>query len=170
MKVGEMNISKFSREIKYGLIIGVLTVLWLLIEFITGLHDKYIDLFLIVTNFVFLIPIVGIYLGIRNKRKYTNNNFLSFWKCFTVGLIISVVYSLVAGFGQFLYHQFINPEYFELMIDKSFNNGIDREQAQRFFNTSNYVLSVTFSYLIGGIIISLVVSLLIKKNPSKLLF
>ena len=147
-----------------GIIIGVLTVLWLLLEYVSGLHDKHHEIFFIVTHFVFLIPAVGIYLSLSKIRKRYYGGSLTLKQGFLAGLFISIVYSAVAGLGQYLYHIYVNPEYFDAMITQSETMGVKREDAQGFFNSTSYVTSVIISYFFVGVILSLVMGLILKKG------
>ena len=158
-----MNLlNKNKLEIKYGVVIGVLVVIWLLLEYIIGLHNKHHDIFLIVTNLVLIIPVVGIYKALSRKKNIILNGTLTFSQGFISGLKISILYALIGGLGQYLYHKFINPFYFDLMISKSQEKGVSTNQAENYFNVYSYVSSVVFSYLIFGIIVSLIISLILR--------
>ena len=159
-------IIKYKLEIYYGTVIGLLVFAWLILEFIVGLHDKYLDVFVVITNFVLLIPTIGIYLAIRKKKKSEPQQHLTFKQGFQSGLFISVLFTIIAAIGQFIYHKVINRGYFEFMIDKSLDRGIKLEEAQSYFNTSSYVMSVVISYFIFGVIISLIVSAIMKSKAN----
>lgn len=155
---------KFNIELKFGGVIGLLTILWLLGEYSTGLHHKYHDLFLLITNFVFIIPIVGIYLGISSKRKNYYDQQLTFGQGVLTGIIISIIYALIAGIGQYLYHTVINPAHFDLMIEKSREHGVSAEEAAQYFNTNNYTMNVVISYFAVGLLASLIHSAILKRK------
>ncbi len=158
--------SKFKTEVKFGLVIGLLTIIWLLGEYSTGLHHKHHDLFLIVTNFVYIIPLTGIYMGISDKRKNYYNHSLTFGQGVLTGLIISVIYSLIAGIGQYCYHVIINPGYFDLMIAKSQEHGVSKEEAAKYFNTYNYTMSVVVADFVVGLFASLLHSAILKRKEA----
>lgn len=155
---------KFKIEIKFGLVIGLLTVIWLLGEYSTGLHHDHHDLFLLVTNFVFVIPLAGLYLGISSKRKNDYDQYLSLGQGFITGSMISTIYAFIAGIGQFLYHTIINPHYFDLMITRSQEHGVSAEEATQYFNTTNYTISVVISYFVVGLLASLLYSVILKRK------
>ncbi|MEM9544740.1 MAG: DUF4199 domain-containing protein [Bacteroidota bacterium] len=149
---------KISIELYYGALIGTGVFIWLILEFLFGLHDKHHNIFTKVTHFVLLIPTIGIYKGIFKKKKSRIKNPFSFKQGFLTGASISIIYTAIAAFGQLFYHKLVNKRYFEFMIQQSREKGIPLEDAQSYFNTSNYVLSVIVTYFLFGVIISIIVS------------
>ncbi len=148
-------------EKKYGIVTGVLMVIWLLLEYAFGLHDQFLDLFFIVTNFVFLIPIVGMYLAIKKEKTRLEGN-ITLKQGFLTGTIISFISASIAAIGQICYHQFVNRDYFDFMIDKSVEMGVEATQAASHFNMRSYVSGVFISYLLFGLVISLIMSFIQK--------
>jgi hypothetical protein len=64
-------------EIKWAIIFSVMTLLWMLLEKLAGLHSTYIDYHLYLTN-LFAIPAIWIMvLALKDKKK----NFYATDKC-----------------------------------------------------------------------------------------
>lgn len=62
---------KYRIEIKWGAIFALMSLLWMVLERIVGLHDEHIELHATYTNFV-AIPAIAIYvLGLLEKGKNT---------------------------------------------------------------------------------------------------
>ena len=60
---------KIQIEIKWAIIFVIMTLIWMILEKVAGLHDEHIDKHPIFTNFI-AIPAIAIYVfAILDKRK-----------------------------------------------------------------------------------------------------
>ncbi|HLT88213.1 MAG TPA: hypothetical protein VKZ57_11530 [Sphingobacterium sp.] len=58
-----------SIEIKWAVLFSIMTLLWMVLEKLCGLHGKYIDYHLYLTN-LFAIPAIWfMVLALRDKKK-----------------------------------------------------------------------------------------------------
>lgn len=60
---------KLPLELRYALLISFSMLLWLAVETLVGLHDKYINLHPVVTMFAMLIPIVFSHMAVKEKKE-----------------------------------------------------------------------------------------------------
>jgi hypothetical protein len=147
------------------MVIGALNVLWLYTEFFVGLHDpQNIDLFSKITLLSMLIPVIGI---IVSYKKLKSLHFLTnaYGQRLLPGIYISCIMAIVSALGQLLYHVVLNPSYFDSLIQYSNAQGLSN--AETHFTTGSYVLQVFLFNLFIGILVSLIVSLLTRKNVNK---
>jgi len=52
--------AKYKIEVKWAVIFVIMSLLWMVLEKLTGLHDKHIDKQMIYTNFI-AIPAIAVY-------------------------------------------------------------------------------------------------------------
>ncbi|MFN7327183.1 MAG: hypothetical protein ACK5SQ_11430, partial [Chitinophagales bacterium] len=60
---------KFAVEIRWALVFGAMSLLWMMLEKMAGLHDQHIAKHAIYTNLV-AIPAIAVYVfALRDKAK-----------------------------------------------------------------------------------------------------
>ena len=156
---------KFAIELKWGIIFIFITLLWMVLEKIVGLHEKYIDRQAIFTN-LFAIPTVILFVfALLDKRKNFYNNKMSWLDGFLSGLIISIIVAILTPMSQFVTIKYITPEYFPNVIEYVVKTGkMTSGEAAEYFNINNYILQSTFGGLLMGAITSAIVALFVRKK------
>lgn len=157
---------------KWGLIIGVLGFVWLVGEYLFGLHDKYIKMQPIITNFELIIPLVCISLGLLEVKKKDFSGSVSFSEAFKEGLLMSVIAAGIAVLGVFIYFKAINPGWTDFMIAtskqtaKATGENITKaaDFAKIYYSLNSYIVQTFIGTLGFGAMIALVVSLVIRNK------
>ncbi len=151
-------------EIKWGIIFSAAGLMWVCLEFVVGLHDKFIGWHPILTN-IFAIPAVIIMvLAILEKRQDLGGK-ITFKQAFLCGLGVSIIVAVLSPLAQFLFHRIINPNFFSNAINYAVaNHQATLEQAQTYFNLQSYLIQAPIFAVIIGIITSLVIAAMIKKE------
>lgn len=160
---------------KHGALAGLVTFLWVLLEYIIGFHTNYniYQYHPYFTNFIFLFVIILLVRSIKRERK-TNNGKLSFKQGFGAGIQFTIALSIVAAVLEVVYF-IINPSFTETMVE--FTERMVREkggtegevmqmieQSKVWFAKWSYVLQVSFGYLVIGTITSLITSAIVKRK------
>jgi uncharacterized membrane-anchored protein YitT (DUF2179 family) len=156
-------IQKMKTEIKYGVLIGTTNFAWLLAEFFSGLHSVWVHYHPLITNFALIIPVLGLFLGIREKQYEELGGEINFKQCLMTGMSISCITTLIGMFSQIIYHQWINPDYFPFLIEYSVRRaeilGEDVSlayfNALHYFNLPSYLIQVGIGGLLMGLFLSL---------------
>lgn len=151
-------------EIKWGLIFALVLFLWICLEYAVGLHDKYIASHQYV-SFIFVIPAAAMmYLALREKRR-TLGGKISFTQAFLCGLGVSVVVSLLSPLTQYIFHRYVNPNFFNDFINYAVNSGkATLEQAQAYFNLKSSMIQGSVGALVMGVIISLILAAIMRSK------
>jgi hypothetical protein len=176
--IGKNNIQSknMSTQIKrWGIATGVLRVIWLIGEYIIGLHGPYVKYHPLVSIFASIIPIVCLPLGMKSVRNLELNGYANYSQLVRIGVYISVVSLVIAMAGQLLYNVIINPNYFEFMIQKTIAQAkaahrdvaIAERHARGNYNLTSYIFQLTVNVLAGGLIISAVAAHFLKKEEPK---
>ena len=165
-----------NSEIRSGIAISVAGFLWLLLEFSLGLHSTRIDYQPFFTWMSIIIPIIGLYWAAKAKRDRFYKGKINFIQSAKTGIIVTAVSSIISPLLAWLYVSVINPFYFSTMIShrkqmiEELNlssleeKSIKINEAFQYFNTSNYIIQSFLAVLIIGLVLSLIIAALIKKD------
>jgi Protein of unknown function (DUF4199) len=107
-------------------------------------------------------------LAIVEKRRVLGES-INYKQAFLCGLGVSVVVSLLAPLTQFIFHRFINPSFFENMIDYATGTGRSTpEQANALFNLRSYMLQASMGAIVVGAITSSILAAIMRDRKGKL--
>tara|TARA_R110001592_G_scaffold75225_2_gene227924 strand:+ start:18602 stop:19090 length:489 start_codon:yes stop_codon:yes gene_type:complete len=157
---------KFKLEIKWAFIFIAMSLLWMIIEKLTGLHSIHIDKHMYLTN-LFAIPAILIYvLALKDKKKKNYFGRMSYKQGLVSGLIITVIIAIFAPLTQWITSTIITPEYFPNVIAYSVESGYHKsiEEAEAYFNLSNYIQQSVIGALIMGVLTSAIVAIFLKSK------
>jgi len=155
---------KIKIEIKWALIFIGMSLLWMVLEKMLGLHSTHIDKHMYLTN-LFAIPAILVYvLALKDKKKNYYNGEMSYKQGFLSGLIITIIVTVFAPLTQWITSTIITPEYFPNVIAHSVETGYHKslEEAEAYFNLKNYILQSTVGALIMGVVTSAIVALFVR--------
>ncbi|MDV6327708.1 DUF4199 domain-containing protein [Idiomarina sp. Sol25] len=147
-----------TTEIKWGIIFIVVSMLWVLIARLVGLHDNYIAYHSTYSNFFALIAIAIFVLALREKREKDLNGSMTWMQGFISGLIVAIIVAILTPVSQWITHVIISPNYFENISNFAVSEGgMDAEQAEIYFTLGSYIIqSMLFALVIGTITAALV--------------
>ena len=149
-------------EVRYGILIGLLWLLWQMLVFMAGFHDTLIQ-YHIVSSIIGFLPVMWcIHRGIK-ERKHARTNF-AFGKAFITGLIITGIGIVAVLPAEYLYVTALNPDYFMNMIDfdahlitsKSLPIEKAREMVSPHYGLFSHLFSTGLNVFIVGILFSAV--------------
>lgn len=157
-------------EIKWALIFSIVGLVWMLLEKLSGLHGKYIDYHLYLTN-LFAIPAIWIMvLALKDKKNNFYDGNMTYVKGMISGIILSSIITLLSPLTQWITSYIITPEYFPNVIKRSVELGYypTTEAATAYFNFNNYVIQGAIGALIMGIITTAIAMIFIRtKTPNQ---
>ena len=153
-------------EIKWGVIFSVMTILWIALEKLTGLHDQRIQWHPYLTNLI-AIPAIWIYvLAIREKRQQLGGQ-ISFKQILVFGLLVSVVVAALSPLAQWICFTFITPNFFQNAIQAGVAQGQKLGDLQAFFNASSYRVQGVVGALMIGLLTTLILGAIMRsKKPA----
>jgi len=156
-------------EIKWAIIFSIMTLLWMLLEKVTGLHSTLIDKHMYLTN-LYAIPAILIYvLALKDKKKNFYGGNLTYKQGLLSGIILSFIITLITPLTQWITSFIITPEYFPNVIEYSLETGYYKtlEEAEAFFNYKNYAIQGFIWALAFGVLTTVIVMIFLrtkKKN------
>ena len=141
-----------------------MSLVWMLLEKLTGLHGKYIDYHLYLTN-VFAIPAIWfMVLALKDKKKNLYNGTMNYQQVLFTGIIISVIVALFSPLTQWIISYVITPEYFPNVIKRSVEIGYYKTTAEAHFNFPNDAKQSAIGAFIMGVITTAIAMIFIKSK------
>ncbi len=152
-------------EIKWALLFALMTLIWMWLERISGLHTRHIDKHLLYTNLI-AIPAIAIYVfALLDKRKNYYHGTMTYRQGFITGLILTFIITLLSPLTQYITSTFISPEYFPNVITYSVEQGeMTRQGAEDYFNLRSYIMQGLLGAPIMGIATTAVVAAFVRKK------
>lgn len=83
-------------EIKWAIIFSVVGLLWMVLEKLTGLHGKYIDYHLYLTNLFAIPAIIVMVMALKDKKKNFYNGQMSYKQGLISGTILSIIIAVLS--------------------------------------------------------------------------
>lgn len=156
---------KFPLEIKWAFIFILMTLVWMILEKLIGMHDKYIDKHPVFTNFI-AIPAVAVYvLALMDKKKNFYSGVMTWKQGFMCGLIMTLIITVVSPLTQIITSEIISPGYFPNAIKYSVNTGLlSQEEADKYFNLGNYIVQGLIGAPVMGLVTSAVVAFFVRSK------
>jgi len=157
--------SQFKIEIKWAFTFAAMSLVWMFLEKITGLHSTHIDKHMYYTNLI-AIPAILIYvLALLDKRKNDYGGTMTYRQGLMTGLIITLIIALLSPLTQLITSRVITPEYFPNAIAYAVENGLQTpDEAEAFFNLPNYMIQAIVGALIMGALTTLIVAIFTRKK------
>lgn len=155
-------------EIKWALIFVTMSLVWMFLEKLAGLHDDHINKHSVVTNFI-AIPAIAIYVfALLDKRKNYYNGIMNYRQGFVTGFVITVIITILSPLTQYITSTVITPDYFTNASNHAVSLGkMTREQADGYFNLRNYIVQGLMGALIMGIITSAIVAIFTTRKQAR---
>lgn len=152
-------------ELKWAVLFTVMSVGWIFLEKVTGLHDEFIEHHPVYTNF-FAIPAILFYvLALKERKKKFYKSHFKYKNALISGIILSLMITLLAPLGTYVSVEYVSPEFFENAIEKSVEmDYYTADEAVAYFNTSNYMLQSLMFTPVFGLVTTLIVAIFVKSK------
>jgi hypothetical protein len=157
-------------EVKWAIIFSVMGLLWMVLEKLCGLHGKYIDYHLYLTN-LFAIPAIWVMvLALKAKKKNDYNGRITYLQGLVSGLVLSLFIAMLSPLTQWITSYVITPEYFPNVIKRSVELGYYKTTADAAanFNYKNYAIQGAIGALGMGIVTVAIAMIFIRTKKTNL--
>lgn len=151
--------------LRYAVLISLLMLLWLSLEYMVGLHDRLAAFHPYVTLLSLAIPVYCLRKALNDLQDEEPRP-LTFRQALVTGLLITFFSAVLAVPTQIIFHQLINPDFFQNMKEYAVQRAISlhedadkaRQAAEMYFNLGSYLTQSVFATLLGGGILSLLMA------------
>ena len=156
--------TNFKIEIKWALIFAAMTLGWMMLERLVGLHSTHIDKHLLYSNLI-AIPAIAVYVfALLDKRKNYYQGKMTYQQGFMSGLVISLLVMVLSPITQVITSWVITPDYFANIIQHSVSTGkMTQQEAENYFNLKSYIIQGLAGAPVMGIVTSAIVAFFTKK-------
>lgn len=156
-------------EIKWAIYFALMSLAWMLLEKLTGLHGRHIDYHLYLTNLFAIPAILFMVLALKDKRRNYYGGTMSYKEGLISGVFLSLFIALLSPLTQWITSYVITPEYFPNVIKRSVELGMfeSTEAAEAQFNFKNYAINSTIFAFVFGVLTTAVAMLFLKGRKNK---
>jgi len=158
---------KYKIEMKWAFIFVAMSLIWMLLEKITGLHDQHIRVHSTFSNFI-AIPAIATYVfALLDKRNSFYSGQMSYIQGLVCGLIITLIVTILSPLTQIITSKIITPEFFTNAINYTVSSGsLTKEAAEEYFSLKNYIIQGLIGAPIMGIFTSAIVAIFVRKTKT----
>lgn len=183
----EKDKSLMNNSMQYGLIFGVVLVIYSVVNTLTGMNEKMlaggmalsaVSLFLSL-----IIYFAGIFISQKSYRVNKLDNVITYGQALSFGILVTVFGSFLVAVYNFIYAQWINPEFgqqiYELsrqvtidMLDRfnvpdsAYDEALAKLEENGVQSPSDFAFGAIMNGLVMGTIVSLITSIFVKKKGS----
>ena len=153
-------------EIKWGVIFVIVSFLWISLERLVGLHDRYISMQQYF-GFLFVIPaVLMMVLAIAEKRRVLGGE-ISFKQGFLCGMGVSIVVAILTPLYQWILFRFVSPNFFQNIIDYRISLGGNPQSLQMFYSFKWVLIGGVVVALVTGAITSLLLAAIMRTRTAR---
>lgn len=156
--------TKIIIEIKWAILFIIMGLLWMVLEKVTGLHGKYIDYQMYLTNLFAIPAIIVMVMALKDKKvKYYHGN-MTYKQGLISGVILSLFIAFLSPLSQWIISYVITPEYFPNVIKRSVELGYFNSTAEAAsnFNYPNYAKQSAIGALVMGILTTAIAMIFVR--------
>ncbi|EMS33625.1 Hypothetical protein C943_04504 [Mariniradius saccharolyticus AK6] len=156
---------KYSIELKWALAFAGMSLVWMALERMVGLHDTHIDKHAVYTNFI-AIPAITVYvLALLDKRKNYYGGKMTYMEGFVAGMVVTLIVTIISPLTQLITSSIITPYYFENAIQYAVSNDKSTlAAAEDYFNLKSYIIQGLIGAPIMGLITTAIVAFFTKNS------
>lgn len=153
-------------EVKWAIIFSMVALCWMVLEKVSGLHGKYIDYHLYLTNLFAIPAIIVMVKALKEKKSVFYSGNMSYKQGCISGTILSIFIALLSPLTQWITTYIITPEFFPNVIKRSVETGYYKTmaEAEAFFNYQNYAQQGMIGALVMGIITTAIAMLFLRSK------
>lgn len=170
------NVSPVSTGLKYGLILGLISILFTVVMYATGLLTNQMA-GMIQGVFSLIVSFAVLFFAIKHHRDAKQEGYIVLSKAIGVGIITAIISALITSIFSYLLFTVIDPGLMEEIMlmteERLVNQGMSEdmieqtmEMTKKFMNP----LAQTAVGFLGGIccgsILSLLAGLILQKQPT----
>ena len=150
-------------EIQWAAIFSISSLLWFIIEKLSGLHDKQVDQQMTIAYFFSIPAILIYYFAIKNKKKTVFKGTMTWRQGVVSGVFISAFVAVFSIVVNYICFEFISPNYFTNISNHFVAiKSMSVSDAQSYFTLENYIIEGVFGALSTGVVTSAIVAFFLQ--------
>jgi hypothetical protein len=161
--------SSYVSELRYGLVLVLVSLAWNCFEYAIGLHTTRIELHQYVT-FVFVVfPVVIMWKALVHRRDVIQGGTVTWGQGIASGVVLSLVPCAFGAPQMYVFTKFVNPGFFAAMSEYAVKTGqATPEEAAAYFNLKSYAIQASIFPLAAGLVTAVILTAIARrKNKAK---
>lgn len=160
-----MKNSAWKIALKWGAIYALLTLIWLPLESLTGLHDDYVKYRVLLTNLKYIPAFLIFFAALRACRHASATNTYPYSQAFTDGLRLTATSTLFSLPTQYISLEYLTPNFLSQM-EQAMTDGrwMTAAEAAQYFEFQNYFIQSILAIPATGLMITAIVALFVSRN------
>lgn len=155
---------KFRIEIKWALILMIVSLAWVGMENRAGLHGSRIDQQMKYSYIYGAVAFIIYVMALRDKKYNFYNGLMNWQQGFISGVILSFIIALFSPVSQMIVHKIIAPSYLQNAIEHGVSMGGNEEFLRSYYNLKAQIIYAFVESLSFGMIASALISYFIRKR------
>ncbi len=157
--------SSYVSELRYGLLLALLSFAWVCLEYAVGLHGRLINYHPIVSTFFAVIPIVILWRALVHRRDVLQGGTVTWGQGLASGMVVSVVTGAFGAPSMWLFLNHVNPKFFPVMIDHAVKSGQSTQaEAEGYFSFQSYATQATLFPLVAGLVTAVILTAVARRT------
>lgn len=122
-----------------------------------------------------LLPVIGIYLAVKERRDKTNFGYIKFIDAFRTGIVITFILAIMIVLFTYTYYKYINPDYVNFLAAQTEKALLYENAGRDLINVEVSLIKYKFRFdiqiiqnllyvLLGGIVDSFIIAMILKKE------
>lgn len=138
--------------LRFSIMFALVSLSWLIMEYLVGLQTVHIDQFLVYDN-LFFIPAVAIMVWALRYRRAEMGSAWNYWEGLKLGGIMGVLVGLLSIPSLYFFFTYVNPGFFEDFIAFSVGSGeATPDEAAAYFNFKSYATQSALFAPVAGLV------------------
>lgn len=151
-----------NSALKWGVVIGVLSLLWHVLEKFTGFDSDFIE-YHTKAGIFFLVPFVMIYVLALLQKRNENGGTLTYMDGLKHALYIAILSIPFVMLATFIKIKMISPDFQTNMIDFLITTGAEQSDVESAFSDMG-ILSSSALFSMFGVVAGALAMIFIKKD------
>ena len=148
---------------RFSMMFALVSLSWLIMEFLLGLHTVHIDQFLLYDN-LFFIPAVAIMVWALRYRRAELGSAWTYWEGLKLGGIMGLMVGALSIPSLYFFFTYFNPSFFDDFIAFSVGSGeATPEEAAAYFNFKSYATQSALFAPVAGLVTNAIAGLFYRK-------
>ena len=153
----------FKVEIKWAIVIGIVQLLWLLLEYALGFHGKFIG-YQAFTSLLFYVPIVMvIFYAIKENMLTLYGGSVNMMQGLKTGFFTTLFAMPLMMIATFFVFQYISTDFFNRLMTLGIEQGQNQSDLASYIIMKNYLRQLIF-FPSMGLLFALIITLILKKK------
>lgn len=154
--------------LKWGLVYALLTLIWLSLESMAGLHDSRVKYRVILTNLKYIPMLLIYYAALREARNLKPDEAYPYSQAFIDGLRLTAMATLLSVPAQYLSMEYLVPDFLQKMEAAMIEGGwMTAVEAKGFFKFRSYFIQSVLAIPATGLMITAITALFVQRNAAR---